>query len=465
MMNPLRHSRRTFLKNTVKCVTAFAVPATLALSVRDSRPNEMKSAFPQTVESMGLYNIRISREQALEDLDILEYLLNTAYSGIEMARKRGVIFTGCIDKVRAAIRSADSVNTVEFFQAIVETLEEIRDFHLVFSLSSFDRRHVFCKHRYACFADVIVGDLQKDRRCTVLFSSHPGLNRGVSIRPPEDSLFPTLPDIHGERFLIGKMSDGIVEKIPIEVEKKTIDLPVHRCRMGETGTENALWSACRIGDVELVRCHRLTSFSDNEHMRLRALADYGKTLRVARTIVLDLRDNSGGDSSIAAEFIRNLNDFGESHLRYRKLDSLPSRLSELTMRGLSGQAFSAQREACLRDDRTAWREGPAIGKQKGSYKGRLILLTNAQTASSAEIFVKICRESVSDCTVIGENTKGCLNTGDTRYFFLPHALIFINIPTAEFVDVFEEGVGFLPDLWLDGNEPVSAIMEWISQKI
>ena len=462
MTNPGQYSRRIFLKNAAKCVTTLAVPGTLALSVRGSQSKEMKETFPGVVESMGLYNIRISREQALDDLDILQYLLNTAYSGVEMARKRGVILTECIDKLRAATRSADSVNTVEFFQAIVEALEDIRDFHLVFSLSSFDKRHVFGKHRHAYFADVIVGNPQRDGHCTVLFSDHPGLGKGVSIRPPKDSLFKTFPDIHCERYLIGKMSDEIVEKIPIEAGGKTMDLPVHICRMGRTSTENALWSAHRIGDVELVKCHRLTYFSDDEHMRLRALADYGKTLREARTIVLDLRNNSGGDSSIAADFIRNLNGFGEPHLRYRKRDSLPSRLSELTMRGLSRQAFLVQREACLRDDHTAWREGPAIGKQKGFYTGRLILITNAQTASSAEIFVKICKESVPNCTVIGENTRGCLNTGDTRYFFLPNSLIFMNIPTAEFVDVFEEGVGFLPDLWLDNNEPVGAITEWIT---
>jgi len=77
------------------------------------------------------------------------------------------------------------------------------------------------------------------------------------------------------------------------------------------------------------------------------------------------------------------------------------------------------------------------------------------------LFVKLCKNHLNNCIIMGENTKGCMNTGDIRYFYLPNSLSFLSIPTARFPNIFEEGIGFIPDYWIDNADPINCIVKWL----
>lgn len=109
----------------------------------------------------------------------------------------------------------------------------------------------------------------------------------------------------------------------------------------------------------------------------------GNELEGARSLVIDLRDNGGGEAEAMADLASTL---------------LPSGLSlgRFTNREGRVQLEPFTRDALL-----------SSANSFARFRGPVILLTNARTASAAEVFAASLREA-RRATVIGETTCGCV---------------------------------------------------------
>lgn len=405
---------------------------------------------------IGVQNIALHRDMALSDLDALEYVLVEAYSG---APREGAHVAACIDAIRTRIARQEAINAADFFDTIAAELTCFEDFHLVMSLPYFSRKHTFCRHNQVFFADEYA--CKNTQGGYTLAGERLGELHGAHVLLEEHQVYPTFPDEMGERYLIGVMQKNAVQHMRIATEAGDITLPVHAPSAVQHGQRGSLWTAQTIQGIDVVTCSRLTFFSKAEQDALREFADYGRRLRAAEAIILDLRGNPGGDSGIALTFLHQLNTAADFSLAYEKRDTPLSRRSERTMRGLPlDELRRAQNESWL-DGISSWNIHTPPAILQGTYHNPFYVLVDAQTASSAEIFIKLCRDYIDTCVIVGENTKGCLNTGDIRYFYLPHSHIALDVPTAAFPGVFEEGTGFLPDVWLDCEQPVEAVIRHI----
>lgn len=146
-----------------------------------------------------------------------------------------------------------------------------------------------------------------------------------------------------------------------------------------------------------------------------------KSLRDARALIIDLRENGGGEAEAMIDIASAFLPAG-------------ARLGEFRDRAGRTVATPRTRRAMI-----------YAAEEIAPFAGRVVVLTSARTASASEIFVAALKES-HRATVIGEQTCGCVLAIRTR-----HAL-----PDGGLLDVSEmdyrtargtrlEGAGIVPD--------------------
>ena len=100
---------------------------------------------------------------------------------------------------------------------------------------------------------------------------------------------------------------------------------------------------------------------------------------------------------------------------------------------------------------------------QGTYEGTLYVVMNKATASSAEMGVSPALH-MKNSVLVGSGTYGCSTFGQCLLYQLPHSgIVFSYGIKAFFHDSFEEGKGFLPDYWIDDEDPVSVVEQYIAQ--
>ena len=407
------------------------------------------------IDNLGIYDVNIYSRQMEEDIDVLEYILMHIYCGKDYLKKKGIFISEKLNALRPIIKTKNQMNKATFFDLICSALSEIRDSHLVFSLPYFQKTHCFCIHNTAYFSDIV---LKEDYdKYIVVSSNDSSAQSGDSITDVDERLFQTSEGL----LLYGVLSEKPIRSIKCICEGKQINLNVSPIPEKQIlGKE--IWSYQKHNDIDIITLSRLTTFNATEEHEMESLIAFGKELRASQKIILDLRGNRGGNSEYAIRFIKNLNGNAQLNLNYAKLISQGSRLAELSLYAEHLDNYNKVRKEILSDPVSNWRFSDQCSISEPKYKNKLVVLTDRNTASSAEIMLKCIKDNIPQSVIIGENTSGTLNTGDVRYFYLPNSMIFLNIPTALFAGIFEEGTGFYPDIWSKDDALQSAI-DYLSQ--
>ncbi|MCA1594457.1 MAG: hypothetical protein LC754_17890, partial [Acidobacteria bacterium] len=116
-------------------------------------------------------------------------------------------------------------------------------------------------------------------------------------------------------------------------------------------------------------------------------------LKDARGLVVDLRDNGGGEAEAMADIVSAFLPVGES-------------LGQFTDRAGRVQLEPHTRSLPV-----------STAEMLTSFRGPLVILTSAKTASASEVFVAALKEE-GRALVVGENTCGCV-LGIRRRHTLP----------------------------------------------
>jgi carboxyl-terminal processing protease len=143
----------------------------------------------------------------------------------------------------------------------------------------------------------------------------------------------------------------------------------------------------RIGGASVVR---FNLFSEEIAAGLVSELRERKSLREARALVIDLRENGGGEAESMIDIASIFLPAG-------------ARLGEFTDRDGRVVATPQARRAML-----------FAAERIEPFRGRVVLLTSARTASAAEIFVAALKDA-GLATVVGERTCGCVLAIRTRH--------------------------------------------------
>lgn len=146
----------------------------------------------------------------------------------------------------------------------------------------------------------------------------------------------------------------------------------------ETRTHKPSFDVRRTDGVRVVRFNVFTPEVAAQFARA-----LGGELKGTRALVLDLRDNGGGEAEAMADFASTLLPSGLSLGRFTDREGRVQ-LEPFTRAALLSSADSFAR-----------------------FHGSLVVLTNQRTASAAEVFAAALREA-NRASVVGETTCGCV---------------------------------------------------------
>ena len=95
----------------------------------------------------------ITKDEALKDIELLEYLLKTSYSGFEYWKHQGVDFDFYFEGLRNFALKNDTILIDHFENEWVKILMEIKDGHIGFIGK---QKHNAYKHKSVYFSEIII---------------------------------------------------------------------------------------------------------------------------------------------------------------------------------------------------------------------------------------------------------------------------------------------------------------------
>ncbi len=412
----------------------------------------------------------LSTVEALEDIEMLEYLISTSYSGFEYWQYKGVNFQSYFEHLKAFVSNTEYVRTTDFENEVARILDQFYDGHISFIGSGY---HQAYRHKSVFFSDILVEQTDQGLY-RVIDSKNEKIEAGALFtqEDKESYLFQTLSPPDKKHYFIGVFSFGTVNSHKFEFDLQEIAIPLHKSRLMFARFDDP--KPFYIDRLNKISVLRITSFADALYPQMQEFMEAGKILRDEETIIVNLFNNGGGSSVFPQTFIRNLNGSVQWETHWAELTS-PAITAYYAAYDLDDEpdVSPALRDLVARYSRKAvdYKRTPhkswdfsRTDKRKilGEYRGKLILLTNRRVLSAGENMVGSSR-SVPDQITIGENTGGSAQFSSTCDYFLPHSKLILILPRQLiFIPGLEECVGYLPDYWLDTNDPVGEVLSWLS---
>lgn len=383
----------------------------------------------------------ITREQALEDLLTLRYLMENRYCGWDYYQKQGLSWDSCFQEIQDSLDN--EVYLSDLCRAIHKAFDNgIVDNHLSFC-SPMTGRLTYSKHFVAYFADFQVEETEDG--CLVVESTCPSVAIGDRLGV-SDNLFPTLSPNKRKRYLVGMRSFSPVSHMTVMVNDRAIQVPLHRCKaIHKTEDRDVCLRHTTKDGIDILRancCDYVGGLTEDTN-----LVALGKQFADKDYLILNYLSNEGGYNRITRELIRGLNGYVHASEHSIKLVSPVTEGTD-----------------CLRQWVTL-SDAESYDHSKANFGGTLILLVNGDTASSGESAVLYAR-SCKKLLLIGENTMGCNTFGNVAGYELPHSRIVCRIPNVinlcEDPEDCREGYGFTPDYWVDSEDVEGEVLNWLN---
>ena len=225
----------------------------------------------------------------------------------------------------------------------------------------------------------------------------------------------------------------------------------------ESSEKEKIYKKTEINGIPAIKLRSLHPTDSNQEAQLNQFLSDARNLREYDKLIIDLRWNAGGSPQFAGRWLQRFtgryvgNNQVEAYLRteasYRLMKNnlwqyppeslqrfkttIENNFSPLSHRGWSDIKIDLTRE--LENDT------------------ELIVLTNSQTISAGEFFIRYLRQ-LENVTFIGSNTKGSLLIGGVTPFILNNSGIRVGVGTRINLEpdlINREGRGYLPDFWLE----------------
>ena len=171
----------------------------------------------------------------------------------------------------------------------------------------------------------------------------------------------------------------------------------------------------------------------------RVLKDFFKNVKEnnIKNIAVDLRNNGGGDSSVATEFLKyiDIDTYNELKTEWR-LGTFNIKIKQNTIKNK---------------------------KNKNAFDGDIYVLTSIDTFSSAMIFAQYIKDN-NIGTIIGEASSNNPNsTGDIVQFKLPNSNVYMQISTKKFYRINQntEEQFIEPDINCESKEAIFKLYDTI----
>lgn len=414
----------------------------------------------------------ITREQALEDLRMFEYLLKTAYAGYDYWKSKGIDFEAYFTGVRDFVSQSDTVATYHFEKELAQIFKQISDGHIALIGDIYNWAY---RHQAVYFCDIMV-EKSSDSSLKVIDSQNDSVKNGdlFTQSQPDKYLFKTLAAAGKTHYLIGKLSADPVTLEKLAFNNRIVQVPFHKSRLLYSRFEDpAPFYINRVDGIPIVR---VTGFADQLYPEMQKFMAAGTELKNEKTLIINLFYNGGGSSVFPQTFMQNLNGNSQWEIYWAMLTSpaITEYFAKYDLKSMpdisphfknwiktNGSKFESYKSTPVKN----WNFGASERRnQPGDFNGTLIFLTNRRILSAGEGMIG-ASASVKNRFIIGENTGGVAQFSDACEFYLPNSKFIAKLPR-QFLIIpgLEECVGYLPDYWLDTMEPLQEVMNWLQDQ-
>jgi hypothetical protein len=431
----------------------------------------------------------ITKDQAIEDIQMFKYLIETAYSGKTYWEKQGVDFSKCYRDLEEYVNGSttDSVSVSEIEEIIYNHLKVINDGHS--RIIGFKNRELK-KRIMPFFTDMIIE--KKDGKYFVIQSKINEVVIGDEYIDSVKYLYKTLSNNKSEQYLIGILANENPKFLKLNFKSGIYDLPLHQCKIGEIYNKPND-PTFQVDSVKNILTLKIWKFSGNNNIeQIKQFVDYGKKIRDKDLFVLNLIGNTGGDSEWGNKFIKNLNDIVIDKGYVLKLHSpaicqsfIPIKNYWL-LKNMPDSWYSKDgnlTDSCPTETKTFFeqmniecnilKEDPKCyweienrntsQERTGAYKGKVIIISNHYNASAGETTLAKIKSSISNSIVIGENSCGAFVFSSKNSYCLKNSLIKLQL--TKYLEIHPDchgNKGFFPDYWLDSDDPIKEVVNWIN---
>ena len=409
----------------------------------------------------------LSTAEALEDIEMLEYLWKTSYSGYEYWKYHGVDFDSFSTSLKSWASQSPQIKTLEFETRATSILQEIYDGHISFIGAGYYGAY---RHKAVYFTDILVEEMASGE-FQVIDSQNDRVRVGAVFTQAEKAsyLFPTLSPPGKKQFLVGLFTYTPQRSIELSFDDEMLEIPLRRNRLLLAHFDDP--SPYYIDRINGIPIMRITGFAGPAQPFMQDFMQSGYELQKEDLLLINVFNNGGGSSIYPQTFLTNLNGLVKWEIHWAELTSpaiagyysnyavgpsTPPATKHLVSR------YARQYEKLQSFPTKSWAFDRDENKQvEGKFSGKLILMTNRRVLSAGENLVG-ASASLKDRITIGENTGGSAQFSSTCEYVLPHSRLILNLPRQLiFIPGLEECVGYLPDYWLDTHEPLKESLKWL----
>ena len=395
--------------------------------------NEGKNIKKETPEA-------ITFSQAFDDIRYFQFIIENGYSGYGDSEKDCFVKAFAELKEELTTECSNQTSTLiplpVFLNLIKKHFSFIFDGHLAITTDNYG-----------------IGFYKplKTFVSSFFLKKHPGgfmiseSNKMLSINNPSIKLFPTIKN--GETgYLIGARSYSDLKTLDLLIDQESMTIPVHQIKSSPS-KKITIQEKLFFDQAAYVKS---STFVGDNPKDLDAMYKTGKELRRYSNVIWDLSNNMGGNAEFAKQFIKGLSDCcSDSNKTYQ----LESSLVHAKETGQIQEIPYGFKEIKEYEDHT----------KPSTFSGHLHIIVNDSVASSAELAIKMT-SCIENRTIYGCNTLGIGRFGDLLIYYLPYSKATVWCPHKIYENGIEEGQGYEPDVWLDTKDPLSHVLDIISNK-
>lgn len=447
-----------------------------------SEPNELRETFIAS-QSEKRKSI-ITYDEMIFDLNYLIYYFKTAYIGYDKMLKNGFneedFFTYFQNKYIGQVE----IDTYDFYKSLSNYLKDFPD-DMHFALQgTVGREYVnLMTKKFTYFSDVFVQKNGNDY--FVVETNELNIEIGAKYCSSEDYLF-YYPAKGDEVYRVGVVTSEKLENnkfvfndrqyvVPVKLD--TV-LPLGTLKYHELETEDSGYvslSSFFIPDKDSI-------YRKGAEIVYNKFKNIPVKWRNKKNIIVDLRSNTGGRMHEGMAFVYSI--FNKNpKINMKNVDSWIAKTICCFEETESNTVFSAMKNYLEITNETSnsyykycvskleknqnqlfykinKMEVVKLDKLKSYYKGKLIFITDRNTASASENLIYLAKVTLGNekVIVIGENSLGCFEYVSVFSYLLPNSRLSINLSSRRnsMLNLFSQWhgdcYGIYPDYWSIGND-------------
>ncbi|MCF0126616.1 MAG: hypothetical protein HUJ68_12860 [Clostridia bacterium] len=437
-------------------LSALLFPGTSLFAVED-RSRNFECINIYTEQIVTYIKDILTADEATETLKDVVYLLGSSYVDFDEVEKNGFDKEAFLKNGEELFRKEICIQNEKIFDYIVTSLEPyINDSH--FNIWGKNRYKQLVQMKNIYISDTYVKKIKYGYK--VLESNQ--IPKGTVLDLPEENVFKAVlngKEVYRVGILTTEKSRGTTvfpiyvnnEEIKIRCSYSPVFFPSNEFLVKET--PKSIYFNIPIFNV------------GTEHYK--QFNEYAEIAGTKKNIIIDLRQNPGGDDTYHMNFLYTLFSGKKDE---SILEDFYSRFSLGKIKNINSLPIIGQYKMWLdyyhanniNDAYTdeyiqkliyaplgiSYKEGKkTISETKAKFKGNIIFLTSKTSASTSEDIIIISKKLFDNVWTVGTNTSGCVKIINNYLYRLKKSGIVFQVGCMQDENYFmvEEGSGIIPD--------------------